>query len=700
MLRDLEIRATYDSGESGVDPVAEFLEPCLAASVKYDRLSGYFSSKVIALAAQGLAKFLASNGHFRLVMSSQLSPSDFKLLTEAIDDGKSYDHLFRDVDWNSATAADLVERQHFEAMCWLLAQGRLEIKVVVHIDELEGWGGHAPIFHQKVGIFTDAAGDRISFSGSVNETVAGWTGNIEEFKVFKSWSPGTNEFVMQDEVKFERYWNLQHGEAFRSIELPHALREKMITQAPEDMPSLPRSLPSRKQRKPVIRFRDYQLRAIQSWVDAEMRGILEMATGTGKTKTARGCMERVRSFGPSIALVTAPYEHIAKQWMQELSDWHPIIVSGAHQWREDIRSAINKRRLERIKHLVIIAVQHTASRPAFINLFEEAAKEFDRKLFVGDEVHGLGARVFQAAMVEVCPLRLGLSATPERYFDEDGTEKLTAYFGGTVFSFPTSEAMKWRDPETGEPALSPYKYFPIPVSLDEDEFEKYRELSVRLRRLQAGDARPEIQDLRERLLFDRAGVVKMARQKVPALLNELKYRREPLDHALIYCHEMKQLKEVAEGLISLDIVYQKITGEESNAPAAEYDGLSERDWILKHFGLGVTEVLLAIKCLDEGVDVPAARFGYILASSGNPREFIQRRGRLLRPSPDKEFAEVYDFIVVPPPGRLSGDDASEWRAIFAREIRRIEEIAADALNFDDVKTVMAKIYAGMGHDGR
>ena len=150
----------------------------------------------------------------------------------------------------------------------------------------------------------------------------------------------------------------------------------------------------------------------------------------------------------------------------------------------------------------------------------------------------------------------------------------------------------------------------------------------------------------------------------------------------------------------LDIVYQKITGEESNTPEARYDGMSERDWILKHFGLGVTKVLLAIKCLDEGVDVPAARFGYILASSGNPREFIQRRGRLLRPSPDKEFAEVYDFIVVPPYGELLGDDVSEWRAIFAREIRRIEELATDALNFDEVKTILAKIYAEMGHDGR
>jgi superfamily II DNA or RNA helicase len=700
MLRELDLRDTYDSGEVGIDPISEFLEPCLAASVMYDRLSGYFSSRVIALAAQGLAKFMASNGHFRLIMSSQLNPSDFERLSQALDEGESYDHLFEDVDWSSASAADLIERQHFEAMCWLLSEGRLEIKVVIHTDELEGRAKHAPIFHQKVGIFRDAAGDRISFSGSINETVAGWTGNIEEFKVFKSWVPGTRAFVEHDETKFERYWKLKQDGLFRSIDLPRAFKEKMISQAPADMPSLPRRISARRQVGQEIRYRDYQLRAIRAWSDAGMRGILEMATGTGKTKTARGCIELARKAGPSLALVTAPYEHIAKQWMQELVDWRPILVSGAHEWREEIRSAINKRKLGRIEHLLVVAVQHTASRPQFIKLIEEASTAFEKHLFVGDEVHGLGARAFQAAMVEVCNLRLGLSATPERYFDDEGSKAITSYFGGTVFSFPTSEAMRWRDPITGERALSPYKYFPIPVSLEDDEFETYKQLSSRLRKLMASDQSPDIQDLREKLLFERAAVVKMARQKVPALSAELSRREHAPVHALIYCHEMEQLTEVAEELMRLGIVYQKITGEESNVPEAKYDGLSERDWILKHFGLGVTKVLLAIKCLDEGVDIPAARTGFILASSGNPREFIQRRGRLLRPSPNKDFAEVYDFIVVPPRTGIGADDAADWRGIIAREIRRIEEIASDALNFDDVKTTLAMIYAEMEHDGR
>ena len=696
-LRDLTLRKTYDSGEDGVNPVQDFLEPCLSNSVQYDRLSGYFSSRVLALAAQGLGEFLASNGRMRLAMSSQLNPSDFEKLQIAMESRETYDYLFEGVDMNGDAIANILERNHFEAMCWLLAHGRLEIRIVVHTDEDElPAGAYVPIFHTKIGIFSDEEDARVSFSGSVNETVAGWTGNIEEFKVFKSWDETTTEFVEADQKTFNKYWENRAGKSFETIELPEALKRRLISQSPVDMPELPTKAPKRVKKTESVKFRDYQLVAIDAWVDAGMRGILEMATGTGKTKTARGCIERVLSSGPTCVVVTAPFEHIAKQWVKELAHLSPILASGSHDWRADLRESHSSRKLGRkgSENLVVVAVQNTAASATFSDLLAEVAPSFSNVLIVGDEVHGLGATSFQDAMQPIYQYRLGLSATPERYFDEVGTQALLDFFGHTVFTFSTKAAMEWEDPETGTRALSPYKYFPIFVTLEDAELDEYLKISERIAKL-SGNNDPLRQSLRESLLFQRAAIVKTASQKVPAFEELITPMVADLKHSLIYCHDKDQLTSVGAVLKRLGVTYQKITGEETTYNESKYHDKSERDWILSQFETGKTRTLLAIKCLDEGVDIPAARTGIILASSGNPREFIQRRGRLLRPSPDKEYALIYDFVVTPPLDKLAKTKSASWIAIFKKELERIEEISSDALNRDEVRTIIANLLLRM-----
>jgi superfamily II DNA or RNA helicase len=697
-LRELILRRTYDSGEEGVDPVADFLEPCLCNSVQYDRLSGYFSSRVLALAAQGLGEFMASDGRMRLAMSSQLNPSDFEKLKKAMECRETYDYLFEDIEMDADAIANVLERKHFEAMCWLIAQGRLEIRIVVHTDEVGlPAGTYVPIFHTKIGVFSDREGSKVSFSGSVNETVAGWTGNIEEFKVFKSWDDATSAFVEADQKTFNKYWENRAGKSFETIELPEALKRRLVSQSPVDMPQLPSKKSKRVTKTAPLVFRDYQLVAIEAWVNAGMRGILEMATGTGKTKTARGCIEKVLSQGPTCVVVTAPFEHIAKQWVQELAHLRPILASGSHDWRKDLLAAQSRRKLSRkdSENLVIVAVQKTAASAGFTKLVTEVAASFANVLIIGDEVHGLGATSFQDAMQPFYQFRLGLSATPERYFDEVGTQTLLDYFGPTVFTFSTKAAMEWEDPETKSRALSPYKYFPIFVTLEEDELEEYLKISEKIARLSGENNDPQRQRLRESLLFKRASIVKTASQKVPALEELITPMETELQHSLIYCHDMEQLMSVGALLKRLGVTYQKITGEESNHVESKYDGKSERDWILNQFETGRTRILLAIKCLDEGVDIPAARTGIILASSGNPREFIQRRGRLLRPSPDKEYAAIYDFVVTPPLDGKSKTKSASWIAIFKKELERIQEISSDALNRDEVRTKIAKLLLRM-----
>ena len=696
-LRNLPLKSTYDTSDLLSNPVSDFLEPCLGESVRYDRLSGYFSSKVLSLAAQGLADFLMGNGKMRLVMSSQMNSTDYAFLESAFSNKSNYDHLFEGFDFSSDSMVTILSKKHLEAMCWLMAKGRLEIRIVVFQGERDGQ--HEPIFHPKVGIFRDHLDDRISFSGSINETVSGWTRNLEEFKVFRSWDLATQSFVLQDEDTFQKFWdNASNGE-FHTIPLPEAIRQKLISQAPDDMPDIRAEHHHRSIPKPRLDLRNYQQAAVDAWISSNYCGILEMATGTGKTKTARVCIESILKRDHTLAVITAPYEHIAKQWIAELKDLNPILASGSNNWKDGVKDSLNRKKLRRQEHLVIVAVQNTAAAEAFTAVISECLPLFVNSLFVGDEVHGLGATSFQLAMNPEFKYRLGLSATPDRYFDEVGTSALVKYFNGTIYTFSTSEAMKWRDPVTGHRALSPYKYYPQFVSLSEVELIEYEVLSDKISKMQSFAIDFDRERQLELLLFKRAAIIKTAEEKLPSLRNLLTPMAIELQYALIYCHSLEQLTEVANILLEIGVSFQKITGQESNSPSKNFQGLSERDWILKNFTDGTTKVLLAIKCLDEGVDIPAAKMGFILASSGNPREFIQRRGRLLRPSPGKEFAIIYDFVVVPRSKKTTPRIGDHELSTFTKELQRIDEFAEEALNTDEIRVAIGEIVLEMGING-
>lgn len=680
-LTDLSIRATYRTGANNADPVADFLEPCLAVSVNYDRLSGYFSSRILALAAEGLGLFISGSGKMRLIMSAHLTPDDFKRLSDHFESEIDYAHLFEKYLDDASLLGSALEKHHFEAMCWLLKEERLEIRIVAFEQSAESIGD--PIFHPKVGIFTDAQGNGISFSGSVNETAAGWTGNIEEFKVFKSWGGESQEEYFQgDKESFDFYWNGGASPHFVTVPLSAALKTGLIEKAPVDRPTLkPKVEPVSEPVVPVLR--NYQLSAIDSWIANGHKGILAMATGTGKTKTAKGCIEEVIALGPSLIVITAPYQHIAKQWMDELSFLKPQMASGINDWRSALKTKETQKKLGWIKNICVIAVQNTAASDNFTSTIERLSSQFENVLFVGDEVHGLGATAFQNAMQPYFNMRLGLSATPDRYFDEVGTEVLIEYFDKTVFHFLTSEALAWRDPITGARALCDYKYLPEFVELDDSELQQYEDFSAKIAKYSGRKLEKDEQKVLESLLFKRAAVIKCAKSKVPKLENLISETEIEIAHTLIYCFDMEQLLAVSAALHKLGITFQKITGEESNSPEPRFNGLSERDWILKQFGLGTTKILLAIKCLDEGVDVPQAKLAYILASSGNPREFIQRRGRLLRPAENKEYAILHDLVVLP-----RENQTSAVASILRKETSRILSLAKDALNFEEVKQMM------------
>jgi superfamily II DNA or RNA helicase len=276
--------------------------------------------------------------------------------------------------------------------------------------------------------------------------------------------------------------------------------------------------------------------------------------------------------------------------------------------------------------------------------------------------------------------RLGLTATPNRWFDEDGTELLTEYFGGVIYTFGLHEALHWIDPDTNETPLCPYNYHPEFVDLDDLEMQSYLDLTkqiiIQSSRSSEGEGDVRLQRLQE----ERASVLKKAHDKFSSLRKVLNEISDPTG-CLIYCSDREQIDDVIEIISSRGVTYRTFTGEEGTSPKKEFNGLSERDWILESFENRDIQILIAMKCLDEGVDIPSARIGIILASTTNPREFIQRRGRLLRRSKGKELAEIYDMIVAPIFDKNGQLDVIRYaRKIMEKELLRADEFAKDALN--------------------
>ena len=693
-FKDLALEDAYDSGSTGSNVLRDFYVPVMSESVRYDRLTGYFSSTILALAARGVAGLVRNGGSMRLVSSPQFTESDIEILSSnptelEVDNliSERFESLVADVEG----LADYIAQDHLRAFAWMLKHGYLEVRILVPRD----FDGRAGIFHSKVGILTDSEGNKLSFSGSVNETAAAWKHNIEEFKVFRSWESEGAKWVRHDQGQFERSWDPSADMPYVSRPLPAKIRQSLVAVAPEDFESLELTEPpesaSRAPGPPPLR--DYQNEAVEAWMSAGMRGILEMATGTGKTRTALECITRFQSSsGRSLTVVTAPFQHIATQWRQILADMNPVCSFDSGNWKSNFRNSLSDLKTFQRDHLVWVVVQNTASSEGFLDLLASAEGTAGKILLVGDEAHGLGARVFSQALSPLYSARLGLTATPSRWFDDVGSATLQDFFQGTVYEFSLSKALTWIDPQTGQTPLAPYNYLPEFIDLTDEELQEFASLTHQIITEAARSQQDEPSERLELLLFKRAALVKTAESKISAF-ESLLSRLSDMQGTLVYCHNEEQMSEVISIVSKTRHRYRRFTGAEGTTPRPEFRGLSEREWILESFNQGDIDVLVAMKCLDEGVDVPSAKRGIILASSGNPREFIQRRGRLLRRFPGKNRADIHDFVVIPKFGKGIAIDASNSaKAIIAKELERIEEFSQDALNSEIINAkVLAKL---------
>ncbi len=414
-----------------------------------------------------------------------------------------------------------------------------------------------------------------------------------------------------------------------------------------------------------ITLRNYQNDAIEAWFAHKCQGLLEMATGTGKTITALAASVYLYKQENRLAvIITVPYQHLVDQWEQEAREfgyWPILIYKSKTSWLQNLNHQIMEYNGGYRQTIAVITTHTTFSKPEFQGCI---ARLKGSSLLIADEAHHLGAKSHRQNYPEHILFRLALSATPDRWFDDIGTLALRSYFGKTVFSFPLENAIGI--------SLTPYYYYPHLVSLTDEELDQYYELSRKIAQLANIQDEKKFQ-LVEMLLIRRTKLMNNAENKL-LILSDLINNQSDITHTLFYCAP-EQIEKVSRLLgWEKGLLIHRFTAEENT---------QKRQQLLTAFANGQLQALLAMKCLDEGVDVPSTNTAYILASSGNPREFIQRRGRVLRKAPGKEYSSIHDLITVPPVVDANLRDSPTFRLerhIIRRELQRFKEFANLAKN--------------------
>lgn len=670
MLDDLNIKFKYDSDSD--DLINDFYIPVLSNSTEYYRMSGFFSSTSLAISAQGIGNFISNGGKMKLICSAALSEDDKSIIEEANENPEKFIEKYALEDFKSLEEGFV--KDHVEALGWMLANNLLEIKIAIP-KNAEG------IFHSKIGILKDDKGNIISFSGSDNETASGWLHNIEEFKVFCSWDAAEEKYVNSDLEDFNKYWE---GNTSRTniIDLPNAIRDEMIKLAPLSETELKVF----KSTGPKIKLRDYQSEAIKNWFDNDCCGLFEMATGTGKTFTALSCFKELSdSKDKLITVIACPQSHLIDQWIKDVKLFHDgeiIIASGKNSnWKDEFKKLLKKFYLGMLNKAVVMTTHASLSSEFFIDTINKFKVE---KLLIVDEVHGIGSSKQRFGLDDCYDYKLGLSATPKRWFDDEGTDAIDAFFKGTVFEFDISRALTEINPDTNETYLAPYYYYPIIVDLTDEEYDQYLMYSYKIAQV-LGSKKIKNKD-KELTKYNmlRQRIINNAENKYYEFDRLLK-DNQGIDKLIVFCSP-QQIDNVQEILNQNNVIPQHKFTQEESAAISKKTGISERDEILQLFAEGSYKALVAIKCLDEGVDVPVAETAIIMSSTSNPREHVQRRGRILRRAPGKKYAVIYDILVFPEEATDVGSK------VMKNEILRYKEFAENARNSYDCLKLLRKYY--------
>ena len=694
-LKDLHIEKEYRNLKC--DVIGEFYIPVLSTAVKYKRAVGFFNSAALYEIAIGLKNLASNKGKFELIVSPRLTDEDIKSIQLGYEKRQEIIEaaLLRDFH----EPKNEVEISKLNLLANLIADNILDIKVAFKLD-----ANSAGIFHEKMGIIIDGEGNKLAFTGSMNETYSGLLQNYESIDVFCNWKDEDAERVAMKEYAFDNLWDNLDA-AMEVIPFPkiaierlnkykiknnETLFESQAVDAKPDRISKFFRIPE------SIELHDYQIKAIDTWISKGCRGIFDMATGTGKTYTALGALAKLsEKLANHLAVViVCPYQHLVEQWVEDICVFgvKPLICYSSYNWKKTLGRMISDYSLGITDNFCVITTNATFVTPSMQN---ELAKMNGDFCLVVDEAHNFGSKKQIACMSEKFNFRLALSATIVRHHDEYGTQRLFDYFGDKCIEYALKEAI-------ADGKLTPYFYYPVLVSFNEDELHEYVEITDKvakiLKKVPHGDDLPQSA---ERLLIKRARIIAGAQEKV-VKLKEVIAPYQNANHLLVYCGATRvESLYLNENAVDSDDQRQideatSLLGNVLGMRVTQFTAAEDsrqRELIKEQFSKGEIQALVAIKCLDEGMNIPGIETAFILASSTNPKEYIQRRGRVLRKAPGKKYAKIYDFITLPRPlDEYSFQSSIQAElSLVKREVERMRDFQELSENPSDVTEIIRAI---------
>ena len=679
------------------DLIGDVLVPAMGSADEARIGSGYFSSHCLAQIAPGLAQFLErAAGPIKLLISPEISQEDRTAIEKGLKTPQEViDQIASEILGEGGQLESALATHTRECFAYLVAAQRLDIRFVLM---------EAGMYHKKQWLVRGGE-EWVAVHGSSNATARGLLVNGEQMTVDRDWcdGPAAERRVGRLVEQWDRQWDNEHPhsltlEASEGLKFAGSRSDQDRVPTVSDFweawqrdhaaglePPLPQGTPLHNQKlvvPPHLEWRtgryQHQGAAVDALFHARGKGVLAIATGGGKTRTAliAAAEAQDRHAGPTLVIVLVPSRPLMRQWAEDVSEFgiEPVLPSTVPPavrkgplLEMEVGFATKGTRTE-----VMIVTNSLFGRDDGIQALVAGLPPNVQLILIGDEMHNLGAAGVFATLPDRADVRIGLSATPVRQYDQDGTDRLFDYFGQQAFEFGLDDAIR-------SGCLTPYRYYLHEVPMSDLEVDKWKELTEQLARagFEADDTGREIvpTERGERLLRERRAVLEQTEAKVGVLESLLREMGpSSIQRCLVYCsakalvlQESRQIEQANEMLSRLGVISHQFTSEETTNRAA--------DKLLEGFGSGDYQVLTAMKVLDEGIDIPQTDTAFLLASSAVRREWVQRRGRILRKAPGKSVAHLHDFLVVPP-----DPESREGASILKAELRRAEEFARLAEN--------------------